>query len=66
MTLHDEKALSNAIDEDFPITKRKLCTKHIVDNVIRYITDKIPKDTRTRHEVVGHLFRENGMTRSND
>jgi transposase-like protein len=62
----DEKALTNAIDQAFPGVKRKLCSKHIKDNIIRQMTDKIPKSTKTRSDIVGKLFGENGVAKADD
>lgn len=57
----DEKAMTNAIDSTFPEAKRRLCTKHIKDNLIRQMTDKIPKNTQERNEIIHKIFGPNGV-----
>ncbi|XP_052219033.1 uncharacterized protein LOC127836436 [Dreissena polymorpha] len=57
----DEKAMTNAIDSVFPEAKRRLCTKHIKDNLLRQMTHKIPKDEKERNEIVNEIFGPNGV-----
>ena len=62
----DEKALTNAIDMTFPSATRKLCSKHIKDNIIRHLTDKIPKTTEERNIIVREIFGPTGVATAND
>ena len=66
MGTDDEKAMVIAIDLAFPDCKRKLCTKHIKDNLIRQMTEKIPKNTKERMCIVEMIFGLNGVATAND
>ena len=66
MGTDDERAMTNAIDMAMPGVKRKLCTKHIKDNIIRQTTDKIPKTTKERKEIVDLIFSSEGVATAND
>lgn len=62
----DELAMTNAIDMAFPGCKRKLCTKHIKDNLIRQMTDNVPKSAAERNEIVSLIFGAQGVASAND
>jgi hypothetical protein len=62
----DERAMINAIDMAFPGCSKKLCSKHLKDNILRQITDKIPKSTIDRKEIVDMIFGANGVATAND
>ncbi|KAL3856906.1 hypothetical protein ACJMK2_011612 [Sinanodonta woodiana] len=62
----DERAVINAIDMVFPGCTRKLCSKHLKDNILRQMTDKIPKSVIDRKEIVDMIFGANGVTTAND
>ena len=66
MGTDDEKAMANAIDVAFPGMNRRLCTKHIKDNLIRQMTDKIPKTTKDQHEIVNSIFGDNRVAKADN
>ena len=66
MGTDDEKAMTNTIDMAFPGCQRKLCTKHIKDNMVRNMTDKIPKSTKDRNEIINMIFGASGVASAND
>ena len=62
----DEKAMTNALDATFPEANRRLCTKHIKDNVTRQLTDKIPTNRKERAKIVKTIFGRDGIANAND
>ena len=50
----DEKVISKALDVVFPNASRYLCTKHLCDNIIRYLTDKVDVSKTDRSTI--YLF----------
>ena len=57
----DEKALTSSLDNNFPGSKRKLCTKHIKDNLKHHLTDKCPTDPKTRKQIIKKIFGPDGV-----
>ena len=57
----DEKALSLSLDNNFPGSKRKLCMKHIKDNLKHHNTDKYPTDLKTRKQIINKIFCPDGV-----
>ncbi|WAR29273.1 hypothetical protein MAR_002841, partial [Mya arenaria] len=57
---------SNKSSTRHPDCERKLCSKHIKDNVIRQVTDKIPKSTTDRNDIVNLIFGRKGVASAND
>ena len=58
---NDEKALTSSIDTNFPGSKRKLCTKHIKDNLKHHLTAKCPTDPKTRNQIINKIFVPDGV-----
>ena len=48
----DEKALRKAIKQAFPNATQLLCTRHLRNNVLRYLTDKVPT---ARNDTVNYI-----------
>lgn len=60
----DEKAISKALDIVFPNASRYLCTKHLRENIIKYLTDKIGVSKTDRSTFLTVLFGSDGLTNS--
>ena len=56
-----EKALTSSLENNFPGSKRKLCTKHIKDNLKHHLTDKCPTDPKTRKQIINKIFGPDGV-----
>ena len=52
----DEKAMTNAISNAFLQERRRLCTKHLKDNVKHYLQNRVGVDSKERKEIVDSLF----------
>jgi hypothetical protein len=52
----DKKAMTNAISDAFPQARRRLCTKHLKDNVKHYLQNRIGVDSKERKEIMDSLF----------
>ena len=52
----DEKAMTNAISNAFPQERRRLCTKHLKDNVKHYLQNRVGVDSKERKEIMDSLF----------
>lgn len=52
----DEQALVKAIDSLFPTAQRIFCTKHMKDNVTRYLTDKEGATISDRRMIISEIF----------
>lgn len=62
----EEKAIKKAIQQVFQNPVHLLCTKHLKDNVRRYLKDKEGCSTRDREFVVSTIFGQNGAIKSDD
>jgi len=51
-----EKAMTKAITDVFPNTTRRLCTKHLKDNVKHYLHNRVGVDSKERAEIIELLF----------
>ena len=60
-----EKALTNAIQSVFPNSTLVLCTRHLEENVKRYIQAKSGSDM-LKHRIVSDIFGTNGLLFAND
>lgn len=58
----EEKAIKKAIQHPVHL----LCTKHLKDNVRRYLKDKEGCSTKDREFVVSSIFGQNGVINSDD
>ena len=56
-----EKTLTNSLDSNFPSAKRKLCTKHIKDNLKHHLTDTCPTDPKSRQQIINKIFGPAGV-----
>ena len=61
----DEKALLKAIEICFPNARRYLCTKHLEDNVLRYLQDEVEMDAQTRQQAMRDIFGQKGIAAAN-
>ena len=62
----EEVALTKAIKQCFPSSTNILCTRHLEDNVRRYLTNKIRVSDKVRKQVVSDIFGKRGLTSLND
>ena len=61
----EEKALTNAIQSVFPNSTLVLCTRHLEENVKRYIQAKSGSEM-LKHRIVSDIFGTNGLLHAND
>jgi hypothetical protein len=52
----DKKVMTNVISDAFPQARRRLCTKHLKDNVKHYLQNRIGVDSKERKEIMDSLF----------
>jgi hypothetical protein len=57
----EEFAMRKAMHFAFPKAERLVCTRHMKENVTRYLTDKVGVDIKKRDEIVKMLFGKDGM-----
>lgn len=62
----DEAALVKAIKDVFPNATRYLCTKHLRDNVARYLQDTVGATTSDRNHIVTDIFGKDGLVHMDD
>ena len=62
----DEKALTKAIDHSFPGSQRILCTRHLKDNLSRYMSDKAGIRRSERVRISQRVFGDKGLVNAND
>jgi hypothetical protein len=48
----EEAALLKGIKQCFPATVQVLCTRHLEENVRRYLTNKVGLDDKTRKTII--------------
>ena len=63
---HDETALVNAIDRNFPASNRFLCTKHVKDGTVNYLQTKVGVPQKERKNICKSIFGEKGIAKAND
>lgn len=61
----EEKALTNALQQNFPDSTFLLCTKHLKDN-IRHFLERHGSDHKDRERILDIIFGEDGIVFSND
>ena len=61
LSTDDEKALTLSLDNNFPGSNRKLCTKHIKDNLKHHPTDKWSINPKTRKQIINKIFGPDGV-----
>jgi hypothetical protein len=57
----DEKAITKAIESAFPNATRRLCSKHLKDNLKHYMQDKIGIDNKERLRLMDIIFGPDGL-----
>ena len=57
----DEKAITKAIENSFPNAKRRLCTKHLKDNVKHYLQNHVSVNTTERNNIMSDIFGDDGL-----
>ena len=62
----DEKALVKAMESLFPNATRYLCTKHLKDNISRYLQDKVGANTTDRNNIMSDIFGPQGLVTADD
>jgi hypothetical protein len=62
----EEAALLKAIKQCFPSAVQVLCTRHLEENVRRYLTNKIGLDDKVRKTIISEIFGTNGLISCND
>ena len=62
----EEAALLKAIKQCFPSAVQVLCTRHLEENVCRYLTNKIGLDNKLRKTIISEIFGKNGLISCND
>ncbi|CAG2197500.1 unnamed protein product [Mytilus edulis] len=62
----DEKAMTKAIENAFPTAKRRLCTKHLKDNVQHYLQDRVGVSTQERKTIINTIFGDQGIASADD
>ena len=60
----DEFALRKAVSHSFPNSTQILCTRHLKNNVIDYLTNQAPVEKTVRCRIVGNLFGQEGLANS--
>ncbi|KAK3103522.1 hypothetical protein FSP39_019838 [Pinctada imbricata] len=61
-----EKALTKAIDDCFPNANRKLCTKHLKNNLSDYLKNKVGMTSSSRRPVIEKIFGDAGVVNADD
>ena len=61
----DKKTLVKAIELCFANAVKYLCTKHLKDNVSRYLQDKVGMDVQARQQAMRDLFGQKGVVTAN-
>ena len=61
----EEAALLKAIKQCFPATVQVLCTRHLEENVRRYLTNKVGLDDKSRTTIIRKTFGKNGLISCN-
>ena len=61
----EETALTKAIKQCFPSSTNILCTRHLEENVRRYLTNKIGVSDKVRKQVVSDIFGKRRLTSLN-
>ena len=62
----EEAALLKAIKQCFPSAVQVLCTRHLEENVRRYLTNKIGLDDNLRKKIIAQIFGSNGLISCKD
>ena len=62
----EEAALTKAIKHCFPSSIHVLCTRHLEENVRRYLSDKLGASIKDRREVISDIFGKCGLISCND
>ncbi|KAH3774414.1 hypothetical protein DPMN_175796 [Dreissena polymorpha] len=66
MGTDDKREMTNALDQAFPGIKRKLCCRHLKENIIRQTTNIIPKSTKELNDIVNLIFGKGGIALADD
>ena len=62
----DERAITKAIENSFPNAKRRLCTKHLKDNVKHYLQNRVGVNTTERNNIMSAIFGDDGLVSADD
>ena len=54
----EEAALTKAIKQCFPSSHHLLCTRHLQENVRKYLSDKVEANSRTQKKILKDIFSE--------
>ena len=62
----DETAMRNGIRRAFPNATQILCTRHLKNNVLHYLKDKVGVIEKDRRRILSALFGDEGITHADD
>ena len=62
----EEAALTKAVKQCFPSSVQVLCTRHLEENVRRYLANNAGVKEKVRRQVLTDIFGSNGLTSSNE
>jgi hypothetical protein len=62
----DEKALRKAMRHVFSSAKLVACTRHLKENVNRFLTDKVGMNIQSKKEIIKSIFGQEGIASSFD
>ncbi|CAC5386675.1 unnamed protein product [Mytilus coruscus] len=57
---------AEAIEKAFPTAKRRLCTKHLKDNVQHYLQDRFGVSTQERKNIINAIIEDDGIASADD
>ncbi|ESO87422.1 hypothetical protein LOTGIDRAFT_166572 [Lottia gigantea] len=61
----NERAMTKAIEHSFPNATRRLCTKHLKDNIKFYLQNK-GVNSKLRKQIMEHIFGDSGLVNADD
>ena len=61
----EDAALTKAIKQCFPSSHHLLCTRHLQENVRKYLSDKVGANSKTQKKILKDIFRKKGLASCN-
>ena len=58
----EETALTKAIKQCFPSAHHLLCTRHLQENVRKYLSDKVGANAKMQRKIIKDIFGEKGLS----
>lgn len=62
----EEAALTKAIEQCFPSSVQLLCTRHLQENVRRYLSRKVGANDKIKNKIIKDIFGKDSLTACND